>query len=106
MPRRLAIADLEANGLSTLAPSTLTSVEVGFRKPDPRGFAALAALLGCDTGEMLFVGNEEKDVVGARAAGMVPVLLWRSLAAVPAWGQGFVIDELAAVAGLIDEDAV
>ena len=106
MPRRLAIADLQAHGLSALVPSTLTSVDVGFRKPDPRGFAALGAHLGCDSGEMLFVGNEQKDVVGAQAAGMVAVLLWRGPGPVPPWGQDFVIAELASLLDLIDVGAV
>ena len=105
MPRRLAIG-VETNGLSALVPTTLTSVDVGFRKPDPHGFAALASLLGCDPGEMLFVGNEEKDVIGAQAAGMVSVLLWRGPGSVPSWGQDFAIEELTSVADLIGASAV
>lgn len=87
MPRRLAVADLLATDLGALADATITSVDIGVRKPDPRGFARLAAVLGCAPDEMLFVGNEKKDVLGALAAGMQAVLLWRNSAAVPAWGQ-------------------
>lgn len=102
----MAIADLDSHGLSALASSTLTSIDVGFRKPNPCGFAALTSLLGCDPGEMLFVGNEEKDVAGARAAGMTSVLLWRGLEPALAWGQHLVIGEIAAITGLIHEGAV
>ena len=70
MPRRLVLQDLSAAGLDRLAPVTLTSTDVGVRKPDPAGFAALARQLRCASTTMLYVGNEQKDVVGAQAAGM------------------------------------
>jgi putative hydrolase of the HAD superfamily len=55
----------------------LTSVDVGWRKPDVTGYRQLAKMLGLSPGEMLYVGNEEKDVVGARKAGFISVLLVR-----------------------------
>jgi putative hydrolase of the HAD superfamily len=87
MPRRLVLRDLSAAGLDALTPWTLTSVEVGVRKPDAAGLAALARRLRRPTSGMVFVGNEEKDVLGAQAAGMVAALVWRSDSPVPSWGQ-------------------
>jgi putative hydrolase of the HAD superfamily len=55
----------------------LTSVEVGFRKPDPRGYHDLALRLGVTPAEMPYVGNEPKDMEGARRAGCLPVFLDR-----------------------------
>ena len=55
----------------------LTSVEVGYRKPHPRGYLALAERLGVSPMDMIYVGNEEKDIVGARIAGMTSVLINR-----------------------------
>jgi putative hydrolase of the HAD superfamily len=94
MPRRLVLHDLTSAGLDDLAASTLTSTEVGTRKPDPNGFAALAEREGCQCAEMLFVGNEQKDVVGAKAAGMQAALLWRDQSPVPSWGQDVTITSL------------
>jgi len=94
MPRRLVVADLSAAGLVELEPLLLTSVEVGRRKPDPAGFVALAECIGCSPAAMLFVGNEEKDILGAKAAGMTAALVWRSEAPIPAWGQDLSVTEL------------
>jgi len=103
MPRRLVLQDLTIAGLHDLAASTLTSTEVGTRKPDPRGFAALADRKGCRCAEMLFVGNEQKDVVGAKAAGMQAALLWRDQCPVPSWGQDVTISSLDGLASVVLE---
>lgn len=55
----------------------LTSVEVGYRKPDPRGFIELAKKLGVNPYEMVFVGNELKDIKGANEAEVFSVLIDR-----------------------------
>jgi putative hydrolase of the HAD superfamily len=94
MPRRLVEADLAAVGLDAIAPRMLTSVEVGLRKPEPRGFESLAALLGCAPGQMLYAGNEAKDVAGAKAAGMAAALVWRGSDPVPQWGQDVTVSNL------------
>lgn len=95
MPRRLALSDLDAAGFGVLAATTVTSVDVGVRKPDPRGFVALATRLSCSPHEMLFVGNEQKDVQGALAAGMSAVMLWRGDTPTPTWGQHHCVSDLA-----------
>jgi FMN phosphatase YigB (HAD superfamily) len=94
MPRRLVLRDLSAAGLDALAPWTLTSVEVGVRKPDAVGFEALARRLRCPARAIVFVGNEEKDVIGAKAAGMTAALVWRGDVPVPSWSQGVTLSSL------------
>ena len=74
---RLVLDDLRLAGLDALAAVTITSVEAGWRKPAPHAFELLAAILGVPQAEMLYVGNERKDVEGANAAGMSSALLWR-----------------------------
>jgi putative hydrolase of the HAD superfamily len=103
MPRRLVLQDLTIAGLDGLAASTLTSTEVGTRKPDPDGFAALAERKRCRCAEMLFVGNEQKDVVGAKAAGMQAALLWRDQSPAPSWGQDVTITSLYGLASVVLE---
>jgi len=94
MPRRLVLRDLSVAGLDALASRTLTSVEVGVRKPDTAGFEALARRLRCPASATLFAGNEEKDVLGAKAAGMATALVWHGDSPVPSWGQDVTVSSL------------
>jgi putative hydrolase of the HAD superfamily len=103
MPRRLVLEDLEAAGLSRLAPVTTTSVEVGARKPGPRGFHVLAERLDAPPARIWFVGNEQRDIAGAKAAGMTAVLLWRSEEPAPAWGQDLLVTCLEDVGSILSE---
>jgi len=53
----------------------LTSGEVGIRKPEPGVFYAAMERLQTEAGESIYVGdNYWADVVGARRAGLTPVL--------------------------------
>lgn len=67
----------DLRSLSSCVDALVTSVEAGRRKPDPVGYHKLANALGVGAGEMLYVGNEEKDVEGANRAGLRSVLLDR-----------------------------
>lgn len=70
---------LESAGLREYFEVVIDSSLVGFEKPDPRIFDAALRALGVGPGETLYVGDlYEVDVVGARAAGIEPVLLTRS----------------------------
>ena len=69
---------VERLGIKKYFSSILASQEVGFEKPDTKIFKyalnghSLSAKKDC----VLYVGNEyETDVVGARMAGLVPVLI-------------------------------
>lgn len=86
MSREFVQRDLAGAKIETSIDVLLTSVEVGWRKPEAAGFRALAQELRVDAGDLWFVGNEEKDMAGARAAGATAILIDRGGAA-PAWGQ-------------------
>jgi putative hydrolase of the HAD superfamily len=103
MPRRLVLQDLSAAGLDALAASTLTSTEAGVRKPDPAGFKALAGRLRCAPAGMVYVGNEQKDMVGAKASGMSAALVWRGDSPVPAWGQDLTVTSLEQLLAVVVE---
>jgi putative hydrolase of the HAD superfamily len=65
-------------GLDGMLDGTVTSAGAGARKPDPEIFAAALDLAGCRPEEALHVGDsEEEDMVGARAAGIRPLLIDR-----------------------------
>lgn len=73
--------------------AVLSSVDVGFRKPDAGGFLALARALGADAERMVFIGDEEKDVAGAKNAGMKAVLLDRR-GDLPSFGEDLRVSSL------------
>lgn len=55
----------------------VTSVDVGYRKPHVLGYSKLASSLGVRSNELVFIGDEEKDIVGANKAGCFSVLIDR-----------------------------
>ncbi len=74
-----ALADA---GIARLLDGVVASAEVGAAKPDGAIFAAGLALAEASAEEAVHVGDSyAEDVVGARAAGIEPVLLVRSDAA-------------------------
>jgi putative hydrolase of the HAD superfamily len=65
-------------GLSGLVDGVVASAVVGADKPDARLFGAALRLAGCGASEALHVGDSpSKDVAGAAAAGIRPVLIAR-----------------------------
>ena len=56
----------------------LTSNDVGYRKPCAVGLKLLAEKMQVDMKEMIFVGDEEKDIMCAANAGVYSVLINRS----------------------------
>jgi putative hydrolase of the HAD superfamily len=64
--------------LSCCAESLVVSSEVGFRKPHAAFYRAACASLGLPPGRVLCVGDDlENDVIGARRAGLLGLLLDR-----------------------------
>ena len=63
--------------LSHLIDIALTSVDVGYRKPNSAGFLKLLEHFKVSPNEMIYVGDEEKDIVGAKKLGIVSALISR-----------------------------
>jgi putative hydrolase of the HAD superfamily len=69
---------LRGLGLGDMLDAVITSAHVGAAKPAPEVFTAALAFLGLAPREVLHVGDDPRlDVPGARAAGVLPVLLRR-----------------------------
>jgi putative hydrolase of the HAD superfamily len=67
---------LDTAGFSPYLEVVIDSSEVGLEKPDPRIFLAAAERLGIEPERCAYVGDIFSiDVVGARAAGMRPILI-------------------------------
>jgi putative hydrolase of the HAD superfamily len=56
----------------------VTSTQVGFRKPRPEGYLKLASEMKTEPRNMIYVGDEPKDIIGANNVGMFSVLLDRN----------------------------
>ena len=55
----------------------LTSRNVGYRKPNKIGFEIMLEKFNCNPKDMIYIGNEEKDIVGSNSAGMYSILINR-----------------------------
>jgi putative hydrolase of the HAD superfamily len=56
----------------------LSSVDVGYRKPNSKGYELLAKELNVNVHEMIYIGNEEKDIIGANNMGIMSILINRT----------------------------
>jgi putative hydrolase of the HAD superfamily len=67
--------ELDMADLARFFPVRILSSRVGVKKPDPKIFAEALAALGVTAEDAVYVGdNPERDLVGARAAGMRCIL--------------------------------
>lgn len=64
MDDELSLKDIEE--VSDKIDLKLTSRKVGYRKPHQKGFEMMLEEFKCKPAEMLFVGDEEKDIQGAK----------------------------------------
>jgi putative hydrolase of the HAD superfamily len=78
----------------------LTSVDVGYRKPNVTGFSMLLSAFDSLPSQMIYVGDEQKDIVGANALGIVSVLIDRNNTS-PNWGQKHTVHNLSDICNLI-----
>ncbi|HVL97657.1 MAG TPA: HAD family hydrolase [Solirubrobacteraceae bacterium] len=70
---------LARTGLRPLVDAAVSSAEAGAAKPDPRPFALALEHLGVAAADAWHVGDTPaEDVAGARAAGVLPVLVDRN----------------------------
>ena len=102
MPMKFVQRDLDGAQVSGLLDSVITSIMVGVRKPHAAGYHALAASLGVAPDEMLYVGNEPKDIIGAQHAGVRSAFLDRTGGG-GSHGQSFTISSLSAVHDIMCE---
>lgn len=79
------------------------SARVGYQKPHPAIFKHALELLGVDAGHAIHVGDDPKaDVVGARRAGIEPILVDRRGRTHPPIGAGTPADGVTVIADLAE----
>ncbi len=79
---------------------TLTSNDIGFRKPNIKGLRTIADKFGIAPEEMVYVGDEEKDIICANNGGAVSVLIDRKRKG-SQFGQKYKIHSLGELCGII-----
>lgn len=104
MPRTFVQRDISGAGITNLFDVLLTSVEVGVRKPEPAGYHELARRLRVAPKEMLYVGNEPKDVIGAKCAGAWAAFIDRTGTGAK-HGQDFTLSSLADLRGILSSQS-
>jgi FMN phosphatase YigB (HAD superfamily) len=100
MPRRTIRRDLARSGLAPYLDGFVTSVDVGLRKPHRATFEWLAATLGVELEQLVYVGNLPTDVTGARACGCIPIYLDRTRSGID-FGQAATVHHLREVPSLL-----
>jgi len=91
MDNKYALEDIEK--VKNFIDIPFTSDDTGFRKPSSKGLLILADKMKVDTSEMLFVGDERKDIECAINAGSVSALINRDVEE-KNYGQDFTIKNL------------
>lgn len=71
----------------------VSSLSCGMRKPNPKGLRDIAERFGISPGEMIFVGDEEKDIKTAERFGCRSVLIDRKGSGAQ-FGQWYTITDL------------
>lgn len=78
----------------------VSSVSCGMRKPNPKGLENIAERFGLGAEDMLFVGDEEKDISVAKRFGCRSVLIDRRNRSVD-FGQDFTVKNLNGIETLL-----
>lgn len=76
MDNKFSLKDIDS--ISKYIDVALTSVDVGFRKPNSHGFEMLLSAFHINPSEMVYVGDEEKDIIGANKLNICSMLINRS----------------------------
>lgn len=98
MDNKYSLNDIKS--ISQYIDIALTSVDVGYRKPNEKGFKLLLDRLNINSEEMIFVGDEEKDMIGANNTGIYSVLINRD-DMVKDYSQNYTINNLLEILDII-----
>lgn len=79
----------------------VSSLSCGYRKPNPKGLADISERFGISAEEMIFIGDEEKDIVVAKRFGCKSVLIDRKSRG-ERFGQDFTITDLNGLFSIIE----
>ena len=78
----------------------LTSENVGYRKPNKKGFEIMLEKFNCKPEQMIYVGDEQKDIIGPQSVGMKAILIKRDNK-IKEFGQDYTITKLSEIIEVI-----
>lgn len=78
----------------------LTSENVGYRKPNKKGFEIMLEKFNCKPEQMIYVGDEQKDIIGPQSVGMKAILIKRD-DKIKEFGQDYTITKLSEIIEVI-----
>lgn len=87
--------------LSDFIDIAVTSVDVGYRKPNSAGYLKLLDYLDIYPNDIIFVEDEEKDIIGAKKLGIASALINRSKE-IKDFGQDYTPESLSDVFSVLD----
>ena len=99
MDNEFSLEDISV--LSDFINIAITSVDVGFRKPNSAGYLKLLEALEISPNEMIFIGDEEKDIIGAKKLGITSALINRSKE-IKDFGQDHTFGSLSDIFSVLD----
>lgn len=104
-PHNSALQVLEALGLDRHFGACIGKAALPFNKPDRRHYDEVAAALGVDSDQTLYIGDSETDVATARNAGVPVVVVPFGYSRVPAaeLGGDRLIQHFSELPDVIDE---
>lgn len=76
MDNKYALEDIVC--LTEYLDVAMTSNDVGYRKPNPLGLQLIAQKFNTEVSTIIFVGDEEKDIICAKNAGALSALVIRN----------------------------
>jgi len=82
----------------------LTSENVGYRKPNRKGFETMLQKFDCKPQEMVYVGDEQKDIIGPHSVGMSAILINRGENE-KEFNQDYTIKKLTEIIKIIEKEA-
>ena len=72
------LVDMDICSFKSMIDYCISSIKCGYRKPNKSGLDMLSKLLDTKVTNMIFIGDEEKDIFTAKNAGCISILLNRN----------------------------
>ena len=78
----------------------LTSTGIGVRKPNSKGLETLAGAFGVTPKQIVFIGDEEKDILTARKIGAISIFINR-IGIEKSFGEDIQINDLSVIKDMV-----
>lgn len=94
------LVDMDICSFKSMIDYCISSIKCGYRKPNKSGLNMLSKLLDTKVTNMIFIGDEEKDIFTAKNAGCISILLNRN-GLKKEYGQDYEISSLMEIINIL-----